>query len=143
MKYLLDANVLRELRPGGHRNVRAWLATVSDHELCLSVLTIKECREGIAKARVRNLTDRADDAQARLDALIEAYRERIIPIDKEIAEEWGRLVGIRSRHHDDMALAATARIRNLVLVTRNTKDFRGRGIVVLDPFEARPRAVRV
>jgi predicted nucleic acid-binding protein len=143
VKYLLDANVLREIRARGHKNVRAWLATVNDNELCLSVLTIKECQEGITRARAKKLTDRANEAQAHLDNLIAAYREHIIPIDKEIAEEWGRLVGTKNQHNDDMALAATARVRKLVLVTRNVKDFRGRGVQVLDPFKANPKIVTV
>ncbi len=143
MRYLLDTNVLREIRPGGHKNVRAWLATIDDHELCISALTIKEIQEGIAKAHAKKPIDRVEEAQRRLEALIEAYRNRIVPIDREIAEEWGRLVGGRAKHHDDMALAATARIRKLILVTRNVKDFRGRDVEILDPFKADPQIITV
>lgn len=141
MKYLLDTNVLREMRPRGHKNVRLWLATVDESELCISVL--KEIQEGIVRAHARNPTQQTVDAQQRLDALVQAYRDRIIPIDREIAAEWGRLVGTKAKHNDDMALAATARVRRLVLVTRNVADFEGRDVEVLDPFKKPARIVTI
>jgi len=42
--YLLDANVLQEMHPRGHVNVRAWLAGVDDDQLRLSVVTIQRMR---------------------------------------------------------------------------------------------------
>ena len=143
MKYLLDTNVLREMHPRGHKNVRMWLATIDDSELCISALTIKEIQEGIAREHARRPTQRTLDAQHRLDALVQAYRDRIVPIDREIATEWGRLVGTKSKHNDDMALAATARVRRLVLITRNVKDFQGREVEVLDPFKKPARIMTV
>jgi toxin FitB len=111
VKYLLDTNVLREMHPRGHKNVRLWLATVDDSELCISALTIKEIQKGIAREHARRPTQQTMDAQRRLDALVPAYRDRIVPIDREIAAEWGRLVGTKAKHNDDMALAATARVK--------------------------------
>ena len=143
MKYLLDTNVLREMHPGGHKNVRLWLSTVDDSDLCISALTIKEIQEGVARAHARRPTQKTLDAQHRLNALAQAYRDRIIPIDREIAVEWGRLVGAKAKHNDDMALAATARVRQFVLVTRNIADFRGRDVEVLDPFKKPARIIIV
>jgi predicted nucleic acid-binding protein len=143
VKYLLDTNVLREMHPRGHKNVRLWLATVDDSELCISALTIKEIQKGIAREHARRPTQQTMDAQRRLDALVPAYRDRIVPIDREIAAEWGRLVGTKAKHNDDMALAATARVKGLVLVTRNVADFQGRQVEVLDPFKKTARIITV
>jgi hypothetical protein len=127
----------------GHKNVRAWLSAVDDSELCISALTIKEIQEGIAREHARRPTQQTLDAQHSLDALMQAYRDRIIPIDRDIAAEWGRLVAAKGKHNDDMALAATVRVRGLVLVTRNVADFRGRDVEVLDPFKKPPRITTV
>jgi predicted nucleic acid-binding protein len=56
---------------------------------------------------------------------------------------WRGLLGEKDKHRDDMALAATCRILDLVLVTRNVGDFVGRRVRVLDPFQARPEIVLV
>ena len=48
------------------------------------------------------------------------------------------MLGAKNKDGWDMALAATARVHGLVLVTRNTKDFEGRGVRLLDPFRDRP-----
>jgi predicted nucleic acid-binding protein len=80
---------------------------------------------------------------ARLPVFEAAFKERIIAIDVPIAAEWARLVGQKDKHRDDMALAATARVRGLVLVTRNLADFRGRRAPVLDPFKAKPEVLLI
>ena len=134
--YLLDANVLREFRPRGHRNVRNWLATVDDAALRVSVMTLLEMRRGWEAKKKHDRTHAAEGLE-RLVAFETAFKDRIIPIDARIAAEWARLVGQKDKHRDDMALAATARVRSFVLVTRNLADFRGRGVRVLDPFKAK------
>lgn len=138
----IDANVLRAAGPGSHRNVRAWLATVDDVALRVSVMTLLEMRRGW-EARKKHDPARAAKAMARLVAFEAAFKDRIIPIDAPIVAEWARLVGQKDKHRDDMALAATARVRGLVLVTRNVADFKGRDVRVLDPFKAQPEIVLV
>ena len=64
---------------------------------------------------------------------------RMIPIDKAIAAEWARLVGVKDKNRIDRALVATARVCGLVLVRRNVTDVRGCGVQVLDPFRRRPK----
>lgn len=57
MKYLVDTNVLAELNdPGGHTHVRAWLRAISDDEICISVISIREIRKGIERQRARKPT---------------------------------------------------------------------------------------
>jgi len=139
LSYLLDTNVISELRKGerANRSVASWFAGVADEEIFLSVLTIGELRRGVESVRRRD-----PDAAAALDSwlarLSEAHRDRIVPVDRPIAEEWGRMNVPDPLPVVDGLLAATARITGLTLVTRNTGDVEGTGIELLDPFAPSP-----
>lgn len=143
-RYLLDSNVIQEMHRKGNVQVHAWLATVDDHQLRLSVITFQESRLGLERERLRR--EKADtDARdvraklAALDTLAKDFEDRIISIDVEIADEWARLLAISGKHDRDTALAATARVHDLVLVTRNVKHVTGRDVRVLDPFSKIPK----
>ena len=144
MRYLLDTNVFREIQkgPGGHTNVRAWLAGVDDADLRLSVMTVTEVRRGIVRL-AKDKAEVARDVAERFDVLLAAYAGRVVAVDEAVADEWGRLQGDKDKHRDDLAFVATARVYDLVLVTRNVKDVRGRGVRVLDPFKKSPVVVEV
>jgi predicted nucleic acid-binding protein len=116
------------------------VASVADSELFLSAMTIREIAQGIERER-RIDQARAERREQALSRLRSDFAGRIIPVDDEIAAEWGRSVGEKDKHRDDMAYAATARTRGLVLVTRNVKDFAGREVRVLDPFKKSPKIV--
>jgi predicted nucleic acid-binding protein len=146
--YLIDENVFREMRPGGDKRVRAWLQTVDDNQLRISAITFFEKRRGWERNRRRLMKEGRDcsEADAALAAIAEfetAYAEREIPIDTKVGAEWARLLGAKDKNQVDMALAATARVHDLVLVTRNVKDFQGRGIRVLNPFDKAPMIRRI
>ena len=119
--YLLDENVLRELRPGGNAHVQAWYATVS---LRIGALTFFEKRRGAARLRKTD-PDRATRLLAGIDALEAAYGSRLIPVDGPVVAEWTRLRGAKDKNQRDRALAATARVHGFVLVTRNVADVTG------------------
>ncbi len=144
MLYLLDTNVFREIQKGddGHVNVRAWLETVDDADLRLSVMTVREVSRGIARL-AKKKPALAVEIRERLDELLAAYAGRVVEVDGEVAEEWGGLEGERDKHRDDLAFVATARVRGMVLLTRNVKDVRGRGVRVLNPFTKPWRVVKV
>jgi len=138
--YLLDENVLKEMRSGGDKAVAAWLKTVDDADLRLSALTFLEKRIG-CESQIAKGGDRAEAGRAGLEAITAleaAYANRILPIDEKVAAEWARLLGAKQKNQRDMALAATARVHDIVLVTRNVKDFAGRGVRVLNPFKTPP-----
>ncbi len=134
---LVDTNVLSELRKGGRADphVRAWLAKVEDNALFSSVLVVGEIRRGIETLRRRDaVSARALDRWlARVEM---AYADRLLPIDRAVAEEWGRLDAAFGLPVVDGLLAATALVHDLVLVTRNTKDLLRTGIRLLNPFHA-------
>lgn len=140
MNYLLDMNVLREFHPTGHKNVKAWLETVDDTTLFISALSIREIHLGIEKRR-KKAPKIAAGLQAKLNAIQSAYGSRILPVDKTVAEMWARMIADKDKHRDDLALAATAKVHGLTMVTRNTKDFEGRGLPLLNPFKSPPEAI--
>ena len=78
-----------------------------------------------------------------MDALNAAYGDRIIAMGTLEMAEWARLLGAKDKNQRDAALAATARVHGLVVVTRNVADFIGRDVRVLNPFKAPPMIVRV
>jgi hypothetical protein len=133
--FLLDTNVLSELRKGARVdvNVQRWLASVDEDLIFLSVLVTGEIRRGIEAIRKRD--PRAATALERwLDNLMQAYSDRVLPVDAATADEWGRLDARGSLPVVDGLLAATAQVHDLTFVTRNVKDVIATGIDVLDPF---------
>jgi predicted nucleic acid-binding protein len=135
--YLLDENVLRELTPTGNANVRAWFAGVAPADLRISAMTLFEKRRGWER-RKKTDPELAHAKLAEIDAFEAAYGTRLIPIDGPIAAEWARLLGAKEKNQRDRALAATARVKGFVLVTRNVEDVRGCDVQVLDPFVNSP-----
>ena len=135
MSYLIDTNVLSELRrrePAA--SVVRWLAERPATTLYLSVLTLGELRKGIEalpeSARKRALLDWLE---VELPAF---FAGRILPIDATVADRWGRLVAQAGRPLPaiDSLLAATALAHGMTLVTRNLKDFQHPNLQVLDPW---------
>lgn len=152
IKYLLDQNVVKALtsrKP--NRNVDAWLDSVEDQALALSVMTLMESEKGIEMERQKKTGDtlarekRAKSIKAGEDALTNLradYGDRILALDDECALELGRLIAQKNKNNFDLAYAATAKRHKLILVTRNIGDLTGRGVDLLDPFVAEPTVTR-
>ena len=136
MSYLLDTNVISELRKGERADakVRAWFDGLADEEIYLSVLTIGEIRRGVESVRRRDPDAAALDSW--LARLGESYRDRVLPVDRAVSEEWGRMNVPDPLPVVDGLLAATAKVAGLTFVTRNVADVEGAGVEVLDPFSA-------
>lgn len=138
MRFLLDTCVLSEVvKPEPAPGVTAWLDAADEYALHLSVLTLGEIQKGIAglpsgqrKQRLQSWLDRD---------LRDRFSGRILPVTEETATEWGLLAGQAKKIGlaapvIDTLLAATAREHNLVLVTRNTKDFEPFAIHLFNPW---------
>ena len=133
--FLIDTNVLSELRKGARAdvNVRRWFEGIDEDSIFLSVLVTGEIRRGIEAIRKRD-PRAAATLERWLDNVMEAHSERVLPVDAATADEWGRLDARGSLPVVDGLLAATARVHDLTLVTRNVKDVVRTGVDVLDPF---------
>jgi predicted nucleic acid-binding protein len=141
VKVLVDTNVISELRKGARcdPNVSAWFAALPDDAVYLSALVIGEIRQGIERIRRRD-RKAARSLEAWLRRLVAAHEERILPVDRRVAEEWGRMNVPNPVPVIDGLLAATARVNQLVLATRNVKDVAGTGVPTVNPFAASPLA---
>ena len=124
MKYLLDTNIISELRkPNGNVNVKAFVKDIRNEDLYLSVITIGEIAAGIKK-----LGDRKKSVELSIwleKELMDWFEERIITIDIQTMLQWGdqQFKANRTLPVMDSLIAATAITYGLTLVTRNTKDF--------------------
>jgi predicted nucleic acid-binding protein len=135
VSFLIDTNVVSEVRRGARCDARvaAWWESIDEGDLYVSALVIGEIRKGVELSR-RKDPGKAEALQSWLNAVIAAFGSRVLPIDRPIADEWGRMSALRPVPVIDGLLAATARIHDLTLVTRNEADVAGLGAKVLNPF---------
>ena len=135
MTYLIDTNVISELRKGDRcdANVTAWYSRVEETDIFLSVLVLGEMRRGIERIRRRD-PKQTYVLERWLEETALKFAGRILPVDNIIAEVWGRTYFVRNVPVVDGLLAATAMAHDMTLVTRNVSDVEGLGVRVLDPF---------
>jgi toxin FitB len=136
VRYLVDTNVVSEMGKGVdcHPNVTAWYASVEQSELRLSALVIGEIRTGVETLR-RRAPRRARVLERWLLLVVDLFADRIIAIDRRVADQWGRLNAGTRRPAVDGLMAATALVHGLTVVTRDVKDFAPTGVPCLNPFD--------
>lgn len=138
MSFLLDTNVISEGgRPRPDPGVMAWLASVDEEQLHLSVISLAELPHGIERlesGRRKAALDLwlTEDLPTRFDG-------RLLLVDAETADQWGRVVARaqaagRPIGAMDAFLAAVAQQHQLTLVTRNLSDFENVGIRLFNPW---------
>ncbi len=134
--YLLDTNVVSEIfREAPDLQVRSFLAEQED--LWLSVIALHELEFGL------NLLPRGrrrEDLRTALSSYVEAYADFILPVTRTEAEQAALLRvqaqrGGRVLHLADALIAGTAIVHNLMLATRNVKDFTALDVNVVNPWE--------
>lgn len=135
MSYLVDTNVISELRKRGRcdEGVVAWLEKTASRSIFLSVVTLGEIRKGIESVRRRDAQS-ARSLEQWLGELVAAHSDRILPVDAKVAEQWGRFSAPDPLPVVDGLLAATAAVYGLTLVTRNIKDVARTGVACHNPF---------
>lgn len=138
MTYLLDTNVVSELRKIGDgkadANVMAWLDREDSTFFFLSAITILELERGILGVQRRDVHQGAR-LRAWLDSHVRPeFAGRIIAIDNAVTTRCAHLHIPDRRNEADALIAATALVHRLTVVTRNVKDFEGTGAVIVDPW---------
>ncbi len=137
MSYLIDTCALSELvaaKPD--ENVISWFESVPQEGLYMSVLSLGEIRKGVEKLSHGR---RHSQILSWLEHdLPRWFEDRMLPIDNQVADEWGRLQSKveRTLPAIDSLIAATALFHRLVIVTRNVKDFDLPDVDVLNPWKS-------
>ena len=135
--YLLDTNVLSELRPGKPRadeQVLAWAASVPLGAQYVSVIAWMELDIGIQRLE-RRTPPQGQALRVWLDRVRSLFAERTLVIDDAVVQRCARLHVPNPAPPHDALIAATALTHGLTLVTRNVRDFAGMGVAILNPWE--------
>ena len=137
-RLLLDTMVVSEatkLRPDPA--AAAWLASQRLDACFISALTLGEIQFGVSRlaAPVR----RSELTRWLQAELLPAFRDRILPFDRDVALAWGELAALATAQGKtlpiiDSQIAATAKAHGLALATRNIRDFRDLAIELIDPW---------
>jgi toxin FitB len=139
VNYLLDTCVISELiRMRPERRVLAWIESIPEDHIHLSVLTLGELQKGIAKLedgprKLRLEKWLTEDVRQR-------FAERIMGLDVDTLVRWGKIGGEGERRGRmwplmDSLMAASALMCRMTLVTRNLSDVQDMGVELLDPWQ--------
>jgi predicted nucleic acid-binding protein len=138
VKWLLDTNVVSEaVRKQPNSRVMNWIAAEPASNTAISLLTLAELQDGAST--VADEAKRNRYAEWIKSEIIDTFGNRTLPLTAEILIEWlglSRRLRMKGRTRDpaDLLIAATARVHNRTLVTRNSRHFAGTGVVVYDPW---------
>ena len=131
--FLLDTNVVSETRKARpHGAAVAWLRSTKNSDLHVSAVTIGELQAGVEVTREQD-SEKATEIETWIGHIATTYN--ILPMDEAAFRYWARLM---HRRPDDLIadamIAATAKVHNLTVVTRNVRDFEPFDVPVLNPF---------
>ena len=136
--YLIDTNVVSEARKQNKAHpgvIRFWRQMAEQAEtVYLSSITVGELRRGVELIRYRGDVHQADLLASWLEQMLDQYRHHILDFDADAAQVWGRLRVPHPEHELDKQIAAIALVNGLTVVTRNSADFAGTGVNLLNPF---------
>jgi predicted nucleic acid-binding protein len=137
LNILLDTCAISELRkPKPASSFLEWFNACDERLLYLSSITLGELRYGID---LLNAGKRKNDLLTWYAQLGLSYQGHIFSPTTEICERWGVLRAERKKTGQPLSMAdgliaATALHESMALVTRNTKDFRGLGVELINPW---------
>ena len=135
---LIDTNVISELvRPEPNQNVIAFLLTLEN--AALSIISLHEIHYGL---RLLPAGQRRAELEQKMEQLLSEYRDFIIPVDQPEAD-YAASFRVQTRqqgrtlHLADSLIAGTAKAHNMLIATRNIRDFEGIEVELMNPWEDR------
>lgn len=138
MSVLLDTNVVSELlRPSPNSAVEGWVARREAADLLFSAVGEAELRYGVALLPAGR---RRDALASAVEAILrEDFEDRVLPFDRRAAREYAEIAASRRTAGRPVApadcqIAAIARTRDLMIATRNVRDFADMEVELVDPW---------
>jgi predicted nucleic acid-binding protein len=136
---LLDTNVISEtMRERPDPTVRAWLRQYPRAEVWTASVVIAELLAGIETMPAGREQQALRDAVE--DMVLDDFYGQILPFNLPAARQYALILAERQRmgrpiREMDAQIAAVARVRGTVLVTRDINDFAGCNLTVVNPWE--------
>lgn len=133
--FLLDTNVVSELRKATRAEpaVLAWASGQAPDMFHLSTMTLMELEIGVLRIERRDKTQ-GDRLRRWLQHVVTHFDRRVLDIGTDIARACAKLHVPDPRPERHALIAATALVRGLTVVTRDTADFAPMGVAVLNPW---------
>lgn len=135
---VLDTNVLSELlRPEPARQVEQWLAAQDGATVYFTAIGEAELRHGVA---ILPAGRRRTSLTTAIDGLLEEdFRDRVLPFDRVAARAYATIAAARRAAGRPISqfncqIAGIALARGAAVATRNTSDYDGCGIELIDPW---------
>jgi len=131
--FLLDTMAISELdRPRPNPGVIAWFSNVEWSDLYLSVITVGEIWQGIARLPAGR---KRRSLEASFGLIEERFPDRILTVDFAIAMKYGEIQAQAGPLATlDTLIAATALVNRHTMITRNTADIARTGALIHDPW---------
>jgi len=132
--YLLDTNIISELRRSKpHGGVLEWYKNITEQDLFISAVSIGEIQTGIELTRTQD-KKKAETLEQWLQSIANIHN--VLPMTGSTFRLWAKLMHSQTNTiREDAMIAATAIEKDLIVVTRNTKDFKRFKLQLLNPFE--------
>lgn len=138
MAFVLDTNVISEFRKvqagKGAEGVAEWAASVARSDLYLSAITVMELEMGVRLMERRYVAQGALLRRWITLVVLPEFVARILVFDADVAVRAAALHVPDPKPWRDAAIAATAMVHGMTVVTRNTGDFKPTGVAVFDPW---------
>jgi predicted nucleic acid-binding protein len=136
MKYLLDTNIISEMRKSNCApNVKSFIDKIPAEDMFISVISMGELCYGMEKLPPSK--KKHELAIWLYTQVSDWFKDRVIALDTEVLLEWGKLRARAGRTMPalDSLIAAAAITHHMTLITRNVKDFNDiEGISLIDPW---------